>query len=603
MAESRIPLTATSRSMLLPIKKIHPNIDLRDLDQSNGKLFSEGEIASIKMDERWQQDGRYKKSETGYRYPIIVQGGKYYAVYRGKKTNQQLGEGSYGYVKLVQDLDSGQFYALKSQRLTGKENRVRREVQNLEMLKLSPLDANGKAVAYDWNQSAAEGSADTLVMKHFLMNLVHGDSLDKLIERENPLPLVIYLKIVIRLLQQAEILFSQHNMLHNDIKLENIIVDSELNVSLVDYAFSSTPSSTSSGSGYHRQKLVGSPYYMAPELIQQRINTDPTIIISALGILKGEASGLEAAIKSMLDSNKLTLSPAIMNYLADNFPQYAKHKAFERLQYKMLARWRQIGITQEESGEKFEPSSDTLVEYTEQTQIYSLGIVIAKLLGFDELIEIGNNLNADEKNKHIAFADLSLRQNLIELVTSLLADDPTQRPTHGLAIKQFEALFDALSQDDRQVRVGIVAVSDLYDRALDPDVSKDVLHKLLLELASYHEVYLLHVASSDDFDLIFMQHYLRRYDINARDCFIFGEKNPKNKMRLSEALMQKNPDFLYEVVDLSLEHRLFNPANPGAQGVEVVASGIHQAGLFAKPPATSASAATPKHQRSVCMIL
>ena len=70
------------------------------------------------------------------------------------------------------------------------------------------------------------------------------------------------------------------NIIHRDIKLENILLDSSNNVKIIDFGFATvnTPGSKS-------RLFCGTPSYMAPEIVGKRENPGPGADVWALGVL------------------------------------------------------------------------------------------------------------------------------------------------------------------------------------------------------------------------------------------------------------------------------------------------------------------------------
>lgn len=85
--------------------------------KKNGKLLSKHQIIKVKQFLQDKPDGRYSKKDFDFplAYGIIKQGEQYFAIYYGESYGKLLGKGSYGKVKIAQNLDSGEHVALKVQ--------------------------------------------------------------------------------------------------------------------------------------------------------------------------------------------------------------------------------------------------------------------------------------------------------------------------------------------------------------------------------------------------------------------------------------------------------------------------------------------------------
>lgn len=72
----------------------------------------------------------------------------------------------------------------------------------------------------------------------------------------------------------------KNNVIHRDIKMENLLLDEELNLKIIDFGFSICSAST------QRLKVFcGTPSYMAPEIVNKREYCGPPADIWSLGIL------------------------------------------------------------------------------------------------------------------------------------------------------------------------------------------------------------------------------------------------------------------------------------------------------------------------------
>lgn len=109
----------TISEISLPSAPKKVNLDDLSLD---GKLLSNESVAKTiskierikdSLPKKGQFARRFKKNELDTPYDIIAFDNNYYAVYYGLKRNADLGAGGFGYVKLVQNIKTGDWAVLK----------------------------------------------------------------------------------------------------------------------------------------------------------------------------------------------------------------------------------------------------------------------------------------------------------------------------------------------------------------------------------------------------------------------------------------------------------------------------------------------------------
>jgi hypothetical protein len=229
----------------LRLTSIPMQIEITDL-QSNNKLFSEDEIAQIHSG--ITADGHYRNiniagEETRLRYAVIAQDGKLFAVYSGDKKHV-LGAGRYGKVKLAQDLETGEWVALKVQMVFKDRNDLydnlfENELEMLVLLEAVIMTKNVElhpVVLQRWAEHKKREQ------NYLLMNLARGKELfdvaAEILSHPQKYNIGQLLKIIISMIKQVQYAHEKH-VLHRDIKLENFCVDvANLKVVLIDFGLS-----------------------------------------------------------------------------------------------------------------------------------------------------------------------------------------------------------------------------------------------------------------------------------------------------------------------------------------------------------------------------
>ena len=169
---------------------------------------------------------------------------------------KQLGQGAYAVVKLATQKRTKSLFAIKTYEKcklsdTRKKSGVRREIQILQM-----LDHPNTIKLYE--------VLDTLKNINLVMEFVGGLSLHAYIKKQTSKKLEEKeAKIIFKQIVEAIKYCHSLNVVHRDIKLENVLIDKEKNIKVIDFAFS-----TISGIGKTSKLFCGTPNYMAPEIIK-----------------------------------------------------------------------------------------------------------------------------------------------------------------------------------------------------------------------------------------------------------------------------------------------------------------------------------------------
>lgn len=539
---------------LSPIRVIHPKVDFADI-QSNGKLLSDEQIASIKK-ELHGKNGRFTKKQASSPYPIIVSGNSYFAIYKGVKSKRHLGSGAYGYVKLVQDLDSGDFYALKAQSKR-VEKHFLQEVDILNRLGLVVKDVNGALVKYDWEPQkkiARHNKLKRSNMLHVLLRLENGIQLDELIDQHqrrksigvHKPAIVKYLNLMLDILKQIKAMHQEKGILHGDIKLENILCNPDMTASLIDWGFAGVVGSDGSLEG----PLQGTPKYLAPEVCQQYLDQNPACLL----VTPANQSAIEETIKFMLEQGFISISRKTLEMLCEKYPKEASRKHFDHLVRRLI----DSKLIKEESStavasSSIDESKSTIISYTIKDHIYALGIMFGELVGLlrmsDESIRLDRNL-IDDLDAWRVNAHRDTRRRVYSLVDSMISIDPMKRPSLEQMIGSIEGIIEKAKNEDKAVSAVCIQAAqlDLYLSEINYDLDKD--HEgLVSSLRHYDEVYLLDDGVSG-VALTRAHAFLRSAKIPVMDEVIINVREDQNKVVISDFLSALHPEYEYGLLDL-----------------------------------------------------
>jgi serine/threonine-protein kinase len=128
-----------------------------------------------------------------------------------------------------------------------------------EAVALAKLRHPNIVAVYDYGLDEPTG------MAYVVMELVEGESLGAVIERNQKLPYALAMSIIV---QMAEALAAAHDLgiVHRDIKPENVILEKGNRVRLIDFGMARMAEST----GKSAEHLLGSPNYLSPELAEAK---------------------------------------------------------------------------------------------------------------------------------------------------------------------------------------------------------------------------------------------------------------------------------------------------------------------------------------------
>ncbi|KAK3103513.1 hypothetical protein FSP39_019786 [Pinctada imbricata] len=182
-----------------------------------------------------------------------------------------IGEGTYGKVKLAIEKDTGEHVAIKhikKQKISRNTDlsSIRREIQIMSTLK-HPHIVNVREVMEN---------KDKIIL---VMDYAPGGELYEYINDRNKLAEKDARRIF-RQIVSAVSYCHQMGVVHRDLKLENIVLDSDLNVKIADFGLSNYYSHTDLLSTF-----CGSPLYASPEIVNGQPYYGPEVDCWSLGVV------------------------------------------------------------------------------------------------------------------------------------------------------------------------------------------------------------------------------------------------------------------------------------------------------------------------------
>ena len=165
------------RIRMRPIRFIPKQIDPYDL-HGNGKLYSETMIETICNASLKNGYVRFldpDDKEIKLKFAVIKMDDDYYAIYKG---NKSLGSGAYGRVKLVQNLKTGMWLALKIQPIDSLIMSTNKK-KSIELQSLKKMDAIVRTGPKQQPVHFERYSESKLTTQDYLlMHYVSGETLD-----------------------------------------------------------------------------------------------------------------------------------------------------------------------------------------------------------------------------------------------------------------------------------------------------------------------------------------------------------------------------------------------------------------------------------------
>lgn len=233
-----------------------------DLLHENGKLFDDATIAYLKDYFKEHPYDRYSKllgKHSNHRYGIIKNEAGLYAIYRDPINQEQveLSSGGFGAIKLIQHLDSGKWYILKTQKIEIPlfNETAKNEYQILRKLK----QCNESRLIRNYKSNLII----PFIQGCDISDWTHSDSYSS-----QSWPPVLCFDIMNQILLKIQELH-QLNILHRDIKTENIMFDLATNsITIIDFGLSELCKDQLKAS---KTRLVGTPECIAPELIKAQL--------------------------------------------------------------------------------------------------------------------------------------------------------------------------------------------------------------------------------------------------------------------------------------------------------------------------------------------
>jgi len=189
------------------------------------------------------------------------------------KLEEEIGHGAYSIVKSGIQKSIGRRVAIKIYDKSKLSDNQKRNCVNREARILQELNHINIVKLYEMIEMPNE--------LYLIMELVKGHSLNSYIQSKQNKRLIEpeCLKIFEQISAGIEYCHS-HNVIHRDIKMNNILIDDNQNIKIIDFGFSIVAASSQKLKAY-----CGTPAYMAPEVIMKESYYGKPADIWSLGVL------------------------------------------------------------------------------------------------------------------------------------------------------------------------------------------------------------------------------------------------------------------------------------------------------------------------------
>lgn len=207
-------------------------------------------------------------------------------------TKKKLGEGGFGKVYVIQSTKDNRNYAVKIINTEGGFNGTEQMQLMRESMILHKLHHPGIVRFYGINFQAFDNpeKLEPSIITEYLPNGSLKEILDKeknSLADDNWTPTKKYIALIG--IASAMRYLHENNIIHRDLKPQNILIDSDYYPRVCDFGLSRClPDSLAKSTNLSMTKEIGTPLYMAPELISGDSHYDSSVDVYAFAILAYE---------------------------------------------------------------------------------------------------------------------------------------------------------------------------------------------------------------------------------------------------------------------------------------------------------------------------
>lgn len=168
-----------------------------------------------------------------------------------------LGKGAFGRVLLCREIKTKKLYAMKlvSKKLVKKANLPRERIITEKKILMESKHPRIVRMYYSFQDK---------VYFYFIMEYLEGGTLEEYMELNKNIPSQSVKYYAAQVLEGLLYLHHERNLIYRDLKPENILLDKNGDLKLSDFGLAKF--------GIGASSFCGTPQYIAPEIIQSKIN-------------------------------------------------------------------------------------------------------------------------------------------------------------------------------------------------------------------------------------------------------------------------------------------------------------------------------------------